>query len=63
MEHNLSTMYPGLNPIIVERESFIAIIGLYADVRRMQIRETINTPTPGEPRVIRRRAADDAGWW
>lgn len=58
MVHNLCSIYKGLTPFEVEEKSYGSIIALYADVRRMQIREE-------KPKkdVIRRRASDDAGWW
>lgn len=61
IEHNLCSMYAGLTPFVVECESYHKVIELYADVRRMQIREA--KKTKNGKRVIRRRASDDAGWW
>ena len=60
IEHNLCTMYAGLTPFVIECESFHNVIELYADVRRMQIREERQK---NRKHVIRRRASDDAGWW
>lgn len=58
IEHNLCQLYGGLTPIGLDNQSFKEVIELYADVRRMQIREKAKENKP-----IRRRAADDAGWW
>lgn len=56
--NNLCKEYTGLSPFDIECESFHKVIGLYSDVRRMQIRVNRQTNKP-----IRRRASDDAGWW
>jgi hypothetical protein len=54
--HQLCKEYPALSPYQLEEKSFYDVIRLYADVRRMQIREKkINDPD----RVIRRPAGDD----
>lgn len=53
-------MYQGLTPFVIECESYHKVIMLYADVRRMQIREDRQK---NRKHVIRRRASDDAGWW
>lgn len=54
--HQLCKEYPALSPYQLEEKSFCDVIRLYADVRRMQIREKkINDPD----RVIRRPAGDD----
>lgn len=58
MEDNLCMRYRGWTPIQVEQTSFDSIIDLYADIRRMQIRQDRKKNGP-----IRRRASDDAGWW
>lgn len=57
IEHNLCTMYAGLTPFTIECETYHNVIMLYADVRRMQIREA--KKEKGGKRVIRRPAGDD----
>lgn len=57
IEHNLCTTYGGLTPFVVESESYHNVINLYADVRRMQIREA--RQTKGGKRVIRKPAGDN----
>lgn len=57
IEHNLCTMYTGLTPFVVECETYHKVITLYADVRRMQIREAKHTKNG--KRVIRKPAGDD----
>ncbi|MFQ9050050.1 MAG: hypothetical protein ACLR62_05810 [Coprococcus sp.] len=56
--NNLCVLYPGLNPLTLTKTSYHDVLVMYADVRRMQIREA---QTKDKPR--RRRASDDAGWW
>lgn len=60
MIHHLSTVYH-TNPIDLSEKPYEAVIGLYADLRTMQINEKKHKK--GGNQVIRRRAADDAGWW
>ena len=56
MEHQISEQYPALSPLDIEKRPFLQIIDLYADCRRLQIREKKrNDPN----RVIRRKAGDD----
>jgi hypothetical protein len=50
-------MYAGLTPFTLECETYHNVIMLYADVRRMQIREA--KKEKGGKRVIRRPAGDD----
>lgn len=58
MEDNLCIRYNGLTPFEIEAKSFDSVIDLYADLRRMQIRQENKENKP-----IRRRASDNAGWW
>lgn len=53
-----------MDPLLVQYASFFEVVELYADLRRMQIRqEQENTGQKKKSNVIRRRASDDAGWW
>ena len=54
--NNLCNLYQGINPIQIQTESYHDVIMLYADVRRMQIRES-------KPKKLKRYASDNAGWW
>lgn len=47
-----------ITPFEIEEKSFESVIDLYADLRRMQIRQENKEGKP-----IRRRASDNAGWW
>lgn len=50
----------------MQNQSFIEVIELYADLRRLQIRqeeEQEKQKTIKKPNIIRRRASDNAGWW
>lgn len=56
INHQLCKEYPALSPYDVDARAFVRVIDLYADVRRMQIREKKqNDPN----RIIRRKAGDD----
>lgn len=46
------------DPIALQEKAYIDVVELYADVRKMQIREKQK-----DKKVVRRRASDDAGWW
>lgn len=51
---------------MMQNQSFIDVIELYADLRRLQIRqeeEQEKQKTKKKPNIIRRRASDNAGWW
>lgn len=49
----------------MQNRSFMEVIELYADLRRLQIRqeEEAEKRPKNKSNVIRRRASDDAGWW
>lgn len=54
------------DPIMMQNQSFTDVIELYADLRRLQIRqeeEQEKQKTKKKPNIIRRRASDNAGWW
>ena len=53
------------DPITMQNRSFMEVIELYADLRRLQIRqeEEAEKRPKNKSNVIRRRASDDAGWW
>lgn len=62
--HNLCSTYQGLDPLSLQEKSFFDVIDLYADLRRMQIREQKQMQENTTPQGIpKRRASDDAGWW
>lgn len=63
IEHNLCQLYGGLTPFVVQCESYHNVIMLYADVRRMQIREDRKPKGKDGKKIIRRHASDNAGWW
>lgn len=62
MVNNLCTVYNSLNPFCLQEKPFCEVVGLYKDVRRMQIRGEKSQRKEGK-KVIRKRASDDAGWW
>ena len=54
------------DPITMQNQSFTDVIELYADLRRLQIRQEEaqeKQRTQKKPNIIRRRASDNAGWW
>lgn len=54
--HQLCKEYPALSPYDLERKAFHDVIRIYADVRRLQIRQKkLSDPN----RVIRKPAGDD----
>lgn len=56
ISHQICKEYPALSPYDIDDRRFTDVIGLYKDVRRMQIREKkANDPN----RIIRRKAGDD----
>lgn len=53
-----------MDPLMLQYASFFEVVELYADLRRMQIRQEGAEQKPRKKsNVIRRRASDDAGWW
>ena len=63
LEHILATTYPGLTPFEIEQTPLFDVVDLFADLRRMQIRENEKRQEENGEKIIRRRASDDAGWW
>lgn len=56
LSYQLCKEFPAITPYDVDEQTYESVIELYADVRRMQLRETKqNDPN----RVIRRPAGDD----
>lgn len=56
INYQLCKEFPAFTPYDVDERSFVSVIELYADVRRLQIREKkLNDPN----RVIRRPASDN----
>ena len=56
IEYSLSKAFPAMHPLMIEDRTFFEIIDLYADMRRMQIREKKESDPN---RIIRRPAGDD----
>jgi hypothetical protein len=56
MNYQLCKEFPAFTPFIIECEKFHKVVMLYANVRRMQIRENKEN---NEPTVIKRRAGDN----
>ena len=54
-----------MDPLLVQYASFFEVVELYADLRRMQIRQEQESAGQknNKSNMIRRRASDDAGWW
>lgn len=48
-----------MTPYDVEDKPFCRVIELYADVRRVQIKERKKIETPEKERIIRRPASDN----
>lgn len=62
LSYQLCKEFPSLTPFTVEKEKFKKVIRLYADVRKLQIRESKNTPvtdTHSNNQKIRRPARDN----
>lgn len=56
IEHSLCKEYPALTPFDIEKESYYKVMDLFADTRKLQIRDKKETdPT----RTIRRPAGDN----
>lgn len=66
MNHQLCKEYPAFTPLDIEERPFKKVIGLYVDVRNMQIREkkaaeeAAANPAPRKKKddIIRRPAGD-----
>ena len=66
VEYQLCKEFPALSPFEIEKRTFHEVIGLYARLRDMQIRQNRqaekqirHTGKAGEDVVIRRRAGDN----
>ena len=60
LESQLCEKYHALSPFDVEQRKYIEIIDLYADVRRMQMREEKVQKILSDPNRVIRRKADDS---
>lgn len=58
MSYQLCKEFPAFTPLIIERETYHKIVTLYANVRKLQIRNG-DSDTTAQPKVIRRKAGDD----
>jgi hypothetical protein len=56
LEHSISQMYSSLSPLSIDREPFVEVIELFADLTKLTKHEKkMSDPN----RVIRRPAGDD----
>jgi len=56
MSYQLCKEFPAFTPFDIECEKYHKVVMLYANIRKMQIRENKKDV---EPNVIKRRAGDD----
>lgn len=59
MSYQLCKEFPAFTPFAIDLEPYHRVIRLYADVRRLQIRESHDKTNTNAPTVIRRRAGDN----
>lgn len=59
LNYQLCKEFPAMTPYDVEDKPFCRVIELYADVRRVQIKERKKIETPEKEKIIRRPASDN----
>lgn len=59
MNYQLCKEFPSFTPFDIECEKYHRVVGLYANVRKLQIRESEQIEQSKKPKVIRRPAGDD----
>jgi len=59
MNYQLCKEFPSFTPFDIEREKYNKVISLYANVRKLQIRESEHIERNKNPQTIRRPAGDD----